>query len=121
MTTIDIRQARALAALVAALRPDWGERGILKALSDARELGPPWHIAHAALNAAEVPTNRTPAVIALPGDHWLNAREMGSAPIRAKKCDEPGHTGDEAICPECRASTADPDTIARIRAEVGTR
>ena len=70
MMTITRDQAHALAALVRTLRPDWDERGIVKALSDAREMGSPVDVCIAALKAADCATNRTPAVIAMKGAHW---------------------------------------------------
>ena len=120
MNLLNPNQARALASLVAALRPDWGEAGLLKSLHAARELGTPWQIAHAALKAAEDPDNRTPAVIPLAGKHWEEARPLGSAPVRAKPCDVPGHNGDEAYCDDCAEAVPTPDEIARIRAETRT-
>lgn len=105
MTPITRDQARALASLVAALRPDWDSPGILKALSDARERGNPFALAHAALYAAETLTNRTPAVIALTGDHWTKGRALGeSNPIRFDRCPEPGHGSFPAHnCSSCRS------------------
>ena len=104
MTTIDRDQAHALAALIATLRPDWQPPGILKALSDARARGTAWDLAHAALYAAQDPAIRTPAVIALPGDHW-RCRSLGDGtPIRYPRCPEPGHTSyRDDNCGACRA------------------
>lgn len=63
-------QAETVAAAVHAVRPEWDERGILTALGKARERGPAWAVAAAALIAAGRPENRTPAVIPLAGEHW---------------------------------------------------
>lgn len=105
MTTITRDQAHALAALLATLRPDWQPPGILKALSDARERSDAWSLAHAALHAAQDPKVRTPAVIALAGEHWTKGKALGTAdPIRFERCAEPGHSSYRADnCGACRA------------------
>lgn len=104
MITIDRDQAGVLAALVAALRPDWDEPGILKALSDARTRGDAYRLAHAALYAAEDVRNRTPAIIALTGEHWTRGRELGTGDTNYARCIEPGHTSYAADnCGACRA------------------
>ena len=104
MTSIDRDQAQALAALIATLRPDWQPPGILKALSDARTRGTAWDLAHAALYAAQDPSVRTPAVIALPGDHWRGRSLGDGTPIHYPRCPEPGHTSYRADnCGACRA------------------
>lgn len=63
-------QADATATLVATLRPDWDVRGILAALAIAKDRGSAADVAVAAIRAASVPSNRTPAVIPLAGPHW---------------------------------------------------
>ena len=104
MTSIDRDQAHALAALIATLRPDWQPPGILKALSAARTRGTAWDLAHAALYAAQDPAVRTPAVIALPGDHWRGRSLGDGTPIHYPRCPEPGHTSYRADnCGACRA------------------
>ena len=104
MTSIDRDQAHALAALIATLRPDWQPPGILKTLSDARTRGTAWDLAHAALYAAQDPSVRTPAVIALPGDHWRGRSLGDGTPIHYPRCTEPGHTSYRADnCGACRA------------------
>lgn len=61
----------ALAVLVAHLRDDWQPAGIRTALDRAAARPVTgYELAHAALNAAANPTVRTPAVIALDGQHW---------------------------------------------------
>lgn len=70
MDQINEQQARALAAFIATIRDDWGVRGIVKALSDARGKADAAGLAQAAIRAAATPTNRTPAIIAMPGEHW---------------------------------------------------
>ena len=104
MTSIDRDQAHALAALIATLRPDWWPPGIRKARSDARTRGTAWDLAHAALYAAQDPAVRTPAVIALPGDHWRGRSLGDGTPIHYPRCPEPGHTSYRADnCGACRA------------------
>lgn len=72
MTEIQLDKATAehLAAVVAALRSDWDERGIVAALAQARDRGDVSQVAMAAIRAAADPSNRTPAVIAMEGPHW---------------------------------------------------
>ncbi|MBM7480150.1 hypothetical protein ACFP63_08795 [Oerskovia jenensis] len=106
MTRINREQAHALAALVAALRGDWDTPGVLKALSDARDRGDVFRLAHAALYAAETPTNRTPAVIALAGEHWARGRDVGTGDTRFDRCDVPGdahRSYPKGRCGACRA------------------
>lgn len=69
---ISREQAEALADFITTIRTDWNARGIVKALSDAREKAGAAELARAAIKAAATPTNRTPAVIPLPGAHWLS-------------------------------------------------
>lgn len=80
MMTINREQAHALAALVRTIRPDWDERGTVKALSDAREMGSPVEVCIAALRAADCATNRTPAVIAMKGPHWTASAAITPPP-----------------------------------------
>jgi hypothetical protein len=62
----------AIAELLHHIRPDWDKPGILTHLDTARlRVGvTPATLAIAAIKAAANPTNRTPAVIPLDGDHW---------------------------------------------------
>lgn len=105
MTTITRDQAHALAALLATLRPDWQPPGILKALSDARERADAWSLAHAALHAAQDPKVRTPAVIALAGEHWTKGKALGTGdPLHFARCPEDGHSSYPASsCGACKA------------------
>lgn len=105
MTEINADQAGALAALVAALRPEWDLPGIRKALWEARTRGTPWDVAHAALYAAQDPKNRTPAVIPMVGTHWVASKPLGEAgAIRYPRCEEPGHQSFAAYnCSACRS------------------
>lgn len=62
-------QAKALAAFIHTVRPDWGPDGITTALGQARELTSLETLTGWAVRAALNPANRTPAVIAMPGPH----------------------------------------------------
>ncbi|KZM36064.1 hypothetical protein OJAG_12680 [Oerskovia enterophila] len=98
--------ARVLAALVTHLRPDWDVPGILKAIYAAKDRGDAFRVAHAALYAAETPTNRTPAVIALTGEHWARGRDVGAGDTRFERCDVPGdahRSFPKGRCGACRA------------------
>ena len=112
MMTINRDQAYALAALLRTIRPDWDERGIVKALSDAREMGSPVEVCIAALKAADCATNRTPAVIAMKGAHWSaptpNQPQQpwqttyGLPPMPDEpRCEKHGHQ--RLPCASCRA------------------
>lgn len=63
-------QAKALAKLLAELRPDWDERGTMAALEGARQRAGNFDLTLAAIRAAATPTVRTPAVIGMDGPHW---------------------------------------------------
>jgi hypothetical protein len=76
---LDRTTAEHLAAVVAALRDDWDERGIVAALAKARDRGDVWQVSMAAIRAAADPSNRTPAVIAMDGPHWQE-RTPGPTP-----------------------------------------
>lgn len=85
------QQAEALARFVHMIRPGWDEAGIVVALGNARLMGTAGDLAIAALAAAGEPSNRTPAVIAMPGKHWDHSalRHKNSAnttPPRNKTC-----------------------------------
>ena len=69
--TWDKSTADALASLLGRLRPDWQMPGIMAALADERLRGRnPFAVARAAILAAGNPKVRTPAVIAMDGEHW---------------------------------------------------
>ena len=111
MMTITREQAHALAALVRTIRPDWDERGTVKALSDAREMGTPVEVCIAALRAADCATNRTPAVIAMKGSHWSAPTAQPQQPWQTTyglpptpdepRCEKHGHQ--RLPCASCRA------------------
>lgn len=107
MMTMDRPQAQALAALVHALRPDWEPAGIMTALAAARDRGDVFEVAQAAIHAASVKANRTPAVIPLAGEHWTRGRALGASgttDVRFERCDKPGHKSFPAAnCSACRS------------------
>ena len=107
MSPITQPQAQALAAFVATLRPDWDAAGIYAALKTAKDKGTAADLAHAAIQAASTPSNRTPAVIAMAGPHWAQ-QTASSTPIpgpgRSEPCPVDGHTHETAwCCHACRS------------------
>jgi len=78
MMTENLNLADHLAAVIHAIRTDWDIKGIKTALMNAKDRGTPAEVAHAAIYAAQDPTNRTPAVIPLSGPHWSRGRELTS-------------------------------------------
>jgi hypothetical protein len=124
--TITDDQARALAQLVAALRPDWGVAGVRAALHTARHRGTAHELAVAAIRCTQGDA-RTPVVIAQDGPHWHTA---GTTPAdhRFDRCTEPGHKSFPAWnCSACRAENlegthpASTPERARDRAEIAAR
>src|SRR6266498_1617211 len=61
--------AKHLTTLIGALRPDWDRPGIADAIWRAIDRGNAIEICTAAIRASVI-SNRTPAVIALDGNHW---------------------------------------------------
>lgn len=121
MTTITREQARALAELVHLLRPEWDAQGILAAVAKAREKASVDVVCIAAIRAAATPTNRTPAVIPLDGEHWQQpATDLSSTSVvpgpRDARCDVVGHEHYRIPCKGCRsealASEADTNPLA---------
>ncbi|WP_206515563.1 hypothetical protein [Georgenia faecalis] len=107
MTKLEKNHAQALAAFITTLRPDWDPQGVYVALGKARDHGDAAQVAIAAIRAATTPTNRTPAVIPLQGDHWAVSSTPGTpAPhrgTRAPRCTVYGHENYPAHnCAGCR-------------------
>lgn len=99
--TITDDQARALAQLVAALRPGWDVAGVRSALSAARHKGTAHELAIAAIRCTQSDA-RTPAVIGMDGPHWHTPGTVSSA--RPEKCAQPGHESYYAWnCGACRS------------------
>ena len=99
------RDLRAIAHLVARIRPEWHQPGVMAALRDCPD-GKLADTAVAALICARDRTDQaTPAVIALDGAHWRTT--PGSAPPpppdRGPDCHHCGHSRD-----------AHPDLLARM-------
>ena len=61
--------AKHLTELLNALRPDWDRPGIADAVWKARHRGTALDVCVGAIKAT-TPTNRTPAVIPMDGQHW---------------------------------------------------
>lgn len=95
--------AEAIALDAHATRPEWGVAGIMTALLSVRDRDPQ-HVRDAALNAARNPANRTPAVIALDGEHWTLTAPAKRA-RKATKC--PKHDVEESSEGVCRCCRAD--------------
>lgn len=68
------RQAVAAAKCIHELRAEWEVDGIVHALGLARAKADGPTVVRAAIRAAENLNNRTPAVIAMNGPHWLEAQ-----------------------------------------------
>ena len=86
------RQAlAALAYVIHELRPDWGKPGIHAALERAHHDTPDLRaVAHAAITATLRDDQRTPAIIALPGQHWDCETNRGATlPPRPRILTEP--------------------------------
>lgn len=110
-------QAKALAAFVNALRPDWDKPGIEDALGRARRRADAPTLAIAAIRAATSAKNRTPAVIGMDGEHWrtpVPARVPHYAPKPSEECDRhPGQYAD--ACSGCAADRLVGDELAARR------
>lgn len=105
--TITDDQARALAQLIATLRPRelrWDVAGTRAALSQARHLAPAADLCVAAIRCATNLENRTPAVIAMDGPHWHAAPPEPSRALSDVKCTQDGHERQSArTCTYCAA------------------
>lgn len=127
MDRLTPQQSRQLAAFVASLRRDWERPGIEAALTKARDLAPGVDVAVAAVRAAGIDSNRSPAVIPLPGPHW---RESTTAPYFPpvpphERCSVCGRGrpdclarsgGDHAFEPDLRPAVAQPtEQLERLR------
>jgi hypothetical protein len=91
-------QAEMLATLTSSLRTDWGVPGIVAALEKVASTHDAMELTLATLHAADDPSNRTPAIIALPGRHWDLARGTVIAP---RASFTPGTSNDTSpMCPQ---------------------
>lgn len=82
----------ALIGLLVELRPSWGADGIRKALEDpSLSQISEGKISLIAVKAALDPTHRTPALIPLTGDHWL---EVGAPSPGPKPYSQPTRLSD---------------------------
>jgi hypothetical protein len=76
------RSLRALAFLVATIRPDWDEPGIIAAARAALHSHSLPDVSIAAIRAAGRPEYRTPGIIPKPGEHWRWEREATPTPAK---------------------------------------
>ncbi|MGO4297378.1 hypothetical protein [Glutamicibacter sp. MCAF14] len=100
-------QSRQLAAFIHSIRPDWEVAGVHKALGYARGRGGVDALAVAAVRAAMVPGNRTPAVIGQSGAHWVGAHVERQGPAREVHCVE--HDVPESRCKKFHQRVGPPD------------
>lgn len=76
--TITESQARALAALLHELRPEWVAASILTLLWEHRDEHPFPDLCTAAVTVANDPTKRTPGIIFMDGPHWHPTRPQAA-------------------------------------------
>ena len=85
-----------------AARPEWDTAGIMAALLKVRDRDPQ-HVRAAALHAARNPANRTPAIIALDGEHWTTTvPTKPRGPVTKCKAHDIEEST-EGVCRACRA------------------
>lgn len=109
-------QARALAYYITtAVRPDWQMPGVLAALGQAAQMTrSPGDLAQAAVAAAQAPSNRTPAVIGLPGRHWPADAPVSAVGVHVPRCED--HPEEYAHnCPRCEADVKVGDRPAGMK------
>lgn len=101
-------EADAIAVLVHQLRPDWDVRGVMAALGQCRDREPA-DVAIAAVKAASDRKNRTPAVIALAGPHWLSADRTTTQTPPALNALCSRHAKEPQFCPWCTGKLPEPE------------
>ena len=101
------QQHRAIAFLVEAIRPDWGAPGVMAALDKLRDR-PLADVAVAAIRATARTDQRTPAVIAMGGEHWAAGKQPTPTPPTVRSAD---------ICRCCIHDRAGHDAINRLHPE----
>lgn len=94
------KQGQALARFLHELRNDWDVLGIESALQKARDRGQAHEVAQAAIRAAALASNRTPAVIPMEGPHWQASHSGAAATSRPERL-EPHER-----CSTCQKSQA---------------
>jgi hypothetical protein len=108
MITWEKRLADPLAVILAVLRSDWQIPGIMAALADPRLRDKnPAEVVRAAVKLASNPRVRTPAVLAMDGEHWRDYGEVRTLP-------QPVHQ-DPLLVPD--ADPDDPDAFAKALRE----
>lgn len=126
MNFLTEHQAGLLTGLVAALRPDWGETGIMAALARNNHKAPAHIVTTALINIAANPNARTPGLLDHEGPHWDHARGTIIAakprpPVAATTndpwCEDHGEHR-LSNCPACRPlkTPMAPETKAQILA-----
>jgi len=102
--------AKHLTSLIESLRPDWDLPGINDALYRAKDRGDAVEVCVGALRGS-VPTNRTPGVIPLDGNHWrdtvaTHGAKRSSAADKALHCERCGivHTALSPCSPPAERS-----------------
>lgn len=96
-------QRHTLTGLLSALRPDWDATGIHVALRTASDRGSAIEVVRAAIEAAALASNRTPAIIGMAGPHWTTKTSGHVPATREERCPKEFHTGTAWNCPQCRA------------------
>jgi len=112
-----------LAAAANAMRPEWPTRSVLTVLARDHATRAYRDLAVALAWVAADPNTKTPARLAESGPWWAatTGGEPTRTPPRQLPCETHGPPGTDIHCAECIAALPDPDTVARIRAEVRTR
>ena len=106
---LTLDQATPLAALLHKLRPEWDERGILKALEKCAGRNA-FDVAMAALRATADMGAKTPGVIPSDGPHWrerLSENRSPRNPLPHEECSD--HPGQYRLsCSGCRSEKLAP-------------
>lgn len=106
------RERRALAAEIAALRPEWTARAVLRALEHPDVTGRPWPIVAGAMRAvaADAATD-SPGRLRHPGPWWAEAarkaRSATETGARARKAHAFDPDPESRLCRFCRGSQVD--------------
>lgn len=88
--------AQHLAEVIHEIRGDWDQHGIVAAIAPVRNLSLA-DVVVAAVLAATTPSNRSPAIIAMAGEHWRDLRSAGT--WNAER--HPSAAGTNALCRHC--------------------
>jgi len=104
---INSAQSRALAVLVNTLRPDWDVPGIAAVIHRARNRAPVDELVVAAVRFAGRTDQRTPAVFADDGTHWMGLPVAEARAPQRPKCPTHGIAVRlvDGLCTGCVADT----------------